>query len=313
VLFKRRHELLAGGLLSLSVLLAAGWEFILLDRTPSWLPWLRYAILIVGVGSGLLLLVVSRLARRAGLVIAAVALITGLAGPTAYAISTASTPHSGAIPTAGPAGGGGFGGPGGGRPGGGQRPTGGGFAGGPAGGGFRGGTAGPNGATTNGGGAAGATANRGTFGGGGAAGLLKAGTPSAAVVSALKANSANFTWVAAAIGSNSAAGYQLATQLPVMPIGGFNGSDPSPTLDQFKALVAAGEIHYFVSGGAFGGGGAGQATGGFGGGGAGQAAGGGSTTGGSSASSAISSWVQGNFKTVTIGGTTLYDLTQPIS
>ena len=65
----------------LSVLVAAGWQFELLDRTPSWLPWLRYAILMVGVASALLLVVVSRLARRAGLVIAAVALIAGAGRP----------------------------------------------------------------------------------------------------------------------------------------------------------------------------------------------------------------------------------------
>ena len=34
-----------------------------------------------------------------------------------------------------------------------------------------------------------------------------------------------------------------------MAIGGFNGSDPSPTLAQFKAWVAAGRIHYFIAGG----------------------------------------------------------------
>ena len=72
-----------------------------------------------------------------------------------------------------------------------------------------------------------------------------------------------------------------------MPIGGFNGSDPSPTLAQFKALVAAGKIHYFIGGGGFGG-----------------------QQGGSNASSEIASWVESNFKTVTVGGTTLYDLTQ---
>ena len=33
-----------------------------------------------------------------------------------------------------------------------------------------------------------------------------------------------------------------------MPIGGFNGSDPSPTLAQFQAYVAAGKIHYFIGG-----------------------------------------------------------------
>ena len=40
-----------------------------------------------------------------------------------------------------------------------------------------------------------------------------------------------------------------------MAIGGFNGSDPSPTLAQFQQYVADGEIHYFIAGGGgFGGG-----------------------------------------------------------
>ena len=89
--------------------------------------------------------------------------------------------------------------------------------------------------------------------GGGAGGLLNASDPVAAVVTALKADAVAYTWVAAAVGSNSAAGYQLATGRPVMAIGGFNGTDPSPTLAQFQAYVAAGTIHYFIGGGGFGG------------------------------------------------------------
>ena len=50
-----------------------------------------------------------------------------------------------------------------------------------------------------------------------------------------------YTWVAAAVGSNNAAGYQLATGEPVMAIGGFNGTDPSPTLAQFQQYVADGQ------------------------------------------------------------------------
>ena len=63
--------------------------------------------------------------------------------------------------------------------------------------------------------------------------------------------------MAAAVGSNTAAGYQLATEEPVMAIGGFNGSDPSPTLAEFQQLVADGEIHCFIGGSGFG-----QSTGG---------------------------------------------------
>ena len=59
-------------------------------------------------------------------------------------------------------------------------------------------------------------------------GLLDASTPSTEVVSALSADASQYTWVAAAIGSQNAAGLQLASGLPVMAIGGFNGSDPSP-------------------------------------------------------------------------------------
>ena len=50
--------------------------------------------------------------------------------------------------------------------------------------------------------------------------------------------------------SNSAAGYQLATDDPVMAIGGFNGTDPAPTLAQFeRGDVAEKKVHYFISGG----------------------------------------------------------------
>ncbi len=33
-----------------------------------------------------------------------------------------------------------------------------------------------------------------------------------------------------------------------MAFGGFNGSDPSPTLEQFQRYVGEGKIHYFVGG-----------------------------------------------------------------
>jgi len=95
------------------------------------------------------------------------------------------------------------------------------------------------------------------------------------------------------VGANSASGYQLATGLPVMPIGGFNGSDPSPTLEQFQQFVADRRIHWFIVGGGPGAGpGGGQ--------------GGSNGTGGQ-----ISEWVQENFDSRTVDGVTLYDLTAP--
>jgi hypothetical protein len=74
-----------------------------------------------------------------------------------------------------------------------------------------------------------------------------------------------------------------------MAIGGFNGSDPSPTLAQFQRYVAAGKIHYFIAGGGFGGGRGGM--------------------GGSNAGAQISAWVTATFSSQTVDGVTLYDLT----
>ncbi len=119
--------------------------------------------------------------------------------------------------------------------------------------------------------------------GGNAGGLLEATTPSTAVVDLLTTDAETFTWAAATVGAQNAAGYQLAIGLSVMPIGGFNGSDPSPTLEQFQTLVDSGEIHYYVSGG--------------------------SLTGGSQDSSEIAQWVMATFSPTTVDGVTLYDLT----
>ena len=70
----------------------------------------------------------------------------------------------------------------------------------------------------------------------------------------------------------------------MLSIGGFNGTDPFPTLEQFQQYVADGMIHYFIAGG-------GQ--------------------GGEGTSSEISQWVRDNFTATTVDGVTLYDLTSP--
>jgi hypothetical protein len=129
--------------------------------------------------------------------------------------------------------------------------------------------------------------------GGAGGGFLTASTPGAQVTALLTADASRFKWVAATVNSNNAAGYQLASDDPVMAIGGFNGTDPAPTLAQFEADVRAGEIHYYIASGG---------VGGFGGGGFG---GGGST----SDSAKISTWVESHFSAKTVDGVTLYDLT----
>ena len=130
----------------------------------------------------------------------------------------------------------------------------------------------------------------GRSGRGGSPGGLSAGgggqtTVSKALVAALKQTTTR--WAAAVDGSQSAASLELATGgQAVMAIGGFTGSDPAPTLAQFKAYVAAGDITYYIAGGGMGGG----------------------PGGGSGSASQITSWVEAHFKSVKIGGQTVYVL-----
>jgi 4-amino-4-deoxy-L-arabinose transferase-like glycosyltransferase len=262
----------------------AVWAYELLDRTPTWQPALRVAVLAAGSLAALLLLAPPRLVGRAGVAVAALAVVAALAAPAAYSLQTASVAHTGSIPSAGPAGSSGFGGPGGRR---------GGFGGPGFGGG--GGFGGTGRAQGFGGSAQGFTPPAGGFGGGrnggGLGGLLGTATPNAALVALLQTDASRYTWVAAGVGANGVAGVELATREPVMAIGGFNGTDPSPTLAQFEADVAAGKIHYFL----------------------GSAGGGGGFGGGSSSAGAIASWVESSFTAQTVGGVTVYDLTAPTS
>ncbi|MDN5764792.1 MAG: glycosyltransferase family 39 protein [Humibacillus sp.] len=269
--WERRHRAVAVVALASATAAAAVWGFVLLSRTTAYGDWLRVSVLAVGLAAAVLILATRWLHAKAVPIVLGAALVAGLAGPAAFTLSTTAQGHTGSIVTAGPAGSTSGGTPGGG--------TGGRTGGGPGGTPPVGFAGAPNGAR------AGGTAP------GGAGGLLGAAAPSTAVVAALSQNASSYTWVAAAVGSQTAAGLQLGTQLPVMALGGFNGSDPSPTLDQFKAYVAAGDIHYFVGGSA----------GGF-----------GNQNGGSSASAQIRSWVEANFAAVTIDGSTFYDLT-PVS
>jgi len=280
----RRTHWAGRGVLAAAGGTAAGMGFWLLGRTTAYGGWLRWSVLVVGFAAALLLLLTDRLPRFATAVTVGGAVAAALAGPTAYAVTTVTTPHTGSIVTAGPN----TGGPGGmgrgGVPGGGM-PR----------GGFPGGTpgelaGGKPGGLPPGGFPGGSDQTGGRGGANGMGGLLNASTPSAEVVAALRAEASSYRWAAATVGSQNAAGLQLGSGEPVMPIGGFNGSDPSPTLDEFKGYVASGDIHYFMGGGGFRG-----------------------QNGGGNSGNEISSWVQANFTQVSIGGTTMYDLTQPLS
>jgi len=282
-----------------TVAATAVWAALLLSRSPDWNPWLTPMVLGLGALASLAILYLPLISSELGPMsrrlvhgaAAAASVAVLLAVPAVGSIATAAEAHTGAIPTsqpvasdAGTLGGGQIPGPGGGAFNGGALPFQGsnGFAapgfgqngfgqrpfGRPFGGGR--GTGGPGG------------------GGGGIGGLLDTGQANPELVAALQTNASAYRWVAATTGSNNAAGLQLSSGKPVMAIGGFNGSDPSPTLAEFQAYVAKGQIHYYVGGS--------------------DAAGFLGTVGGSNSAAEIYTWVQANFQPATIGGVTVYDL-----
>ncbi|MFD5880418.1 ArnT family glycosyltransferase [Streptomyces yangpuensis] len=332
VLWEERGSAVAAATLSGTLALTAVWSYVLLGRATGYLPWLRWAVLVGGLLAAVALPFAGRAGRRMVRAIAGLGVVAALAGPFAYCMTTVSTGHTGSIVTAGPAVAGSRGGPGGmmGGPGGfgemrqggrdgGQQPGGTlpqravppGQGAVPPGQGGQGaqGQGGMPGADGRGaerpGGFPGGMTGGGPGGGGGAGGLLNGARVSSEAEAALTAGADSYTWAAAAIGSQNAASYQLASGVPVMPVGGFNGSDPSPTLEQFKEYVRDGRIHWFIGQGGTTAAGA-EADGG-------RRGGGGPAGPGGGTSTEIENWVKATFKESTVGGATFYDLTAPTS
>ena len=267
--WRRRQDPIARAVLAAALAATASWGYVLLDRTPDWAPYLRPLVLGGGLRAASAVLALPWLSRRAATALAAGALDGRPPRPGRVLLDTARTPQRGAIVTAGPSTGfGGFGGPAaevvavpavGGSP-----------APGPAGSGGRRRRVGGRG-----------------NGGGGMGGCSTPAHRRASCSTRCNADADRYTWVAATTGANNAAGYQLSTGHAVLAIGGFNGTDPSPTLDQFVAWVRPG----------------------------------GSTTTSAAApgwvavpaavagtASEIASWVSEHAAATTIGDTTVYDL-----
>lgn len=246
-------------LLALAWALTGAWQFILTASMSGIPGFVRWSVLAVSI-LGALFLIGAGHRLRAGqdgrrphrvliVAIASVAIIASSAIPAQLSARTIAGSTQGSIVTIAGTSSG-MGGPGGGGP---------------------GGEGGPGG------------------GGGGMGGLLNGATPTAELTELLGEDASDYTWVAAATGANQAAGYQLALEEPVMAIGGFNGTDPSPTLEEFKQLVAEGQIHWCIGSDGEGGG----------------PGGGGSE---SSTSAEISEWVEANFEATTVDSVSLYDL-----
>ncbi|MFG3436641.1 glycosyltransferase family 39 protein [Nonomuraea sp. NPDC047897] len=213
-----RHSRAWWWVLPLAVAVTGGWSFAVLRRTPDWLPWLAWVVLAATVlaSAGLVL---ARLGggalRRSAVGVLPVALVAGLAGPAAYAVTPLRSPVNGTNPTAGPAAGSGMGG-------------------GP---GVRGTRLGapPSGVRPGGRDGRGA----GGFG----------GEPDAALVAYLQANQGTATWLVAVAGAQQASSIILATGEPVIAMGGFTGRDPAMTVARLRDLVASGRLRYVLTGG----------------------------------------------------------------
>jgi len=274
----------------------AWWSVELLHRSSGWHPWVADMIIFAGVCATLALILPAAKWRRAGIIGVAAGVLALGGGSAAYALDTASTPHDGSIPSAGPSvsNAGGFGGfpgrgarPSGVGPGNGARPAGG-FP-----GGFPAGGTPPSGGFPGGSFPGAETGSTGSSGIGSAPSLGSRQTSSSSSVNSaltklLKAT--DTTWAAATIGSQTAGPLELSSGKAVMAIGGFSGGDNSPTLAQFEKYVAQGKIRYFIAGGI-----------------------GGGPGGGASSGSAITSWVESHFASTTVGGATVYDLTKATS
>ncbi|AMM22566.1 glycosyl transferase [Frondihabitans sp. PAMC 28766] len=303
VLWQARATWLGRLGLAVAVAVTGAWAFHLLGANASWLPWLRWVVLVGAILSALLFVVGSIAAwRRLTLVGALAGALFALSGSGAYAIATASVGHTGSIPSVGSTSTSGFGGGGGGV-------GGGGFGGGSGGPGRSSAAAGgaaseesgssgtkpsgtrPSGTRPSGTGGTSPTGSRDTSseaartaptGGGGGT------TSSAALTKLLEASTAR--WAAAVDNDQSAATLELSSDTAVMAIGGWS-DDPTPTLAQFEASVKAGDIGYYVSSGTGGG------------------------MGGSSSSTAskIAAWVESHYTAKTVGGSTVYALSSPKS
>ncbi|MFF3907212.1 ArnT family glycosyltransferase [Streptomyces sp. NPDC001848] len=284
--------------LPVGLAVTAGWAIVLLRRASGWNTWLWPAVAVVMAAAivGLFVFRSGNRVRLLAASVAA-AVVAALAGPAAYAWSVPSRSGGGGMggtnPTAGPSTGGGFGGrpsgnrggfgggnggPGnGGMPGGTQQGSGqnteagggpsGGAPGGAPGGGLPGGQQGsgttemggspPNGTGGEPGTQDGATGNdrtRGGFGGGPGG----VGGASSELIAYLKKHRDGATWLLAVSNSQGAAQIELGSNVPVISMWGFTGTDRAMTVAKLEELVKKGELHYIQLGGMGGGPGGGN-------------------------------------------------------
>lgn len=279
-LWRSRRAPWVGLVLVLTAALSSVWAWVLLARTPDFVPWLRWIVLAAGVGGTLAMsvgFVLPAVTSRRGDIARWAAALAGaavIAGPVSYSIQTISTSHTGGIIAAGPS------------------------------------VKGAGGLPVD------SASGSPSVGFGADAGPPGMGPTvvSSAVTRLVSRHAENYMWAAAINGSTNAADYQLGTDDPIMPIGGFGSFDPSPTLEQFQRYVAEHRIHYYIESPMHGWPGSnGNATPGV---------GRPDTAGQTSVllqqdieertqADRIAAWVKQHYSPMTVDGVTLYDLTSP--
>ena len=273
----------AGWLLPAAVALELAWAYYLWSGYRSFLPW-ALPIAIAAGAAAIAVMVAARLSRRVRGAVVGAGLAAGvaamLAAPMAWSASVFDVRYAGTSldASAGPAGG--FG-PGGRAP---RAETGFRLGGGFPRGGFprgdfpRGGF--PGGDVPGGGGrGTGQLAGPGGAGGGilGSTTLTSSQQQLYRYVSAHRDGAG---YLLAVQSWTEASAYILVTGQEVMPMGGFSGSVPEPTLAGVRELVASGQLRFFLLGGA--GGGFGDGAG----------------RGGGGAAAQVASWVESSCATV---------------
>jgi len=191
------------------------WTVYLSARFATFLPWLRWGVAIVAV-----LAVVGLFLRvRAVAVPVAVAAMVAVPGVWASSVLDARYGGSALDASAGPSGRGAFG--------------------------FGGGRPAPGGSDLSGV-PDGSTRPGGFTGGPFGAGTATLDTDQRKLYAYLDANRDGATYLAATDSWSTAAPYIMATGQDFLPMGGFSGSVPEPTMATARRLVAAGDLHYFL-------------------------------------------------------------------
>ena len=272
-----------GWMLPVAVAAELAWAVFLWRDYGGFLPWVRTAAIVAGV-IAIVVMVMTKLTRRARGRLATAGLTVGvvaaLAAPSAWAASVLDTRYGGSSfnASAGPAGamgGGATVGGAGGAPASGQ-------ASGQARDEFIERFRGDGGYRSSAGRYGRRTGDRG-FGGGGAGGILGSTTALSAsereLYDYVSAHRDGASYLMAVSSWSEASPYILSTGQEVMPMGGFSGSVPEPTLARVKELVSSGQLRFFLLSGS-----GGAAGGGFG--------------GGGTTAQTIASWVQNACRTV---------------